>query len=361
MCFVLFWIFESIDMIVSLIDKQLQSKGYLSFGTSLANVIFFVKKESGYVNAIRVINLKKDNPIGKEKYISSAEEIKNSIDPTGSVDIHIMTLVFFDDYDSARDMVGDDYMCWLIDADSVSIMQEEGRVEDFYGLKEWLNSFLMQYKGLLTSGDIRGIDELSHSDSEKRRLERIKKKKPIPITLILVSVNIIIYLTSFIIGDAFIESGNMNPVMINQGEYYRFFTPMFLHAGLDHLFSNMILLYFLGEIVETKIGSVKFSIIYFISGIIGNVVSYEYSLHNGGYVSVGASGAIYALLGAFVVLVIRKYKGFDVPKKRLILMIAYCIYSSFDANVDFAAHFGGLIAGAIITFVVTMGGKKREG
>lgn len=359
-CFVLFWIFEKI-MIIRLFDKQLQNMGYMSFKTRLDNVITYVKSESGYINLIRVIESRPEYSISHELYVSSGEELKATLCKSKDIDVHMMTIVFYHDLDDALQMTEDDYRCWLIDFDKAEFHQEDGRIEEFYGLKDNISSLLAQYREMLAGGDIKGIDDLSHDENEKKKIERIKRKKPIPITLILVSVNIIIFLTGLIIGDAFIKSGDMDPALISKGEYYRLFTPMFLHADLDHIFSNMILLYFLGEIVESKVGSIKYSIIYILSGILGNVVSYLYSMNYGGYTSIGASGAVFGLMGAFIIIVIRKYKGIDVPKKRLILMVAYSIYSSFSANVDFAAHFGGLIAGLLITFVITMGGKKREG
>ena len=360
-CFVLFWIFVKKIMIIRLLDKQLQNSGFMSFKTNLSNVITYIKSESGYINLIRVIEINSTNTISHDLYISSGEELKKTLCRSRDIDIHMITLVFYDNYSSAAQMVGDDYMCWLIDKEAAQLCEEEGRVEEFYGLKEMITALCAQYRDMLLNGDIRGIDELSHNESEKKKIEKLKQKKPIPITLILVSVNIIIFLTGLVVGNAFVKSGNMDPMMINKGEYYRLLTPMFLHAGIDHLFSNMILLYFLGEIIESKVGSVRFSVIYIFSGIIGNVVSYLYSFYYGGYTSIGASGAVFGLIGAFVILVIKKYKGINVPKARLILMIAYSIYSSFSANVDFAAHIGGLIAGILITFIITMGGKKHEG
>lgn len=348
-------------MIIRLLDKQLQNSGYMSFKTSISNVITYVKSESGYINLIRVIESRSSNPISHDLYLSSGEELKSTLRKSRDIDVHMMTLVFYDDFSSAAEMVGDDYMCWLIDEEAAQLHEEAGRVEEFYGLKETITTLSAQYREMLSNGDIRGIDELSHDESEKKKIEKLKQKKPIPITLILVSVNIIVFLTGLIVGDAFIKSGNMDPMMIKGGEYYRLVTPMFLHAGVDHLFSNMILLYFLGEIIESKVGSVKYAVIYMLSGLIGNVVSYLYSFYYGGYTSIGASGAVFGLIGAFVVLVIKKYKGINVPKTRLILMIAYSIYSSFSANVDFAAHLGGLMAGILITFIITMGGKKHEG
>ncbi len=141
------------------------------------------------------------------------------------------------------------------------------------------------------------------------------------------------------IGEAFIDSGCMDPAKIAAGEYYRLFTPMFLHAGIDHIFSNLILLYLLGEVIESKIGSVKFAILYFLSGIFGNVVSYFYSSATRGYTAIGASGAVFGLIGIFIVMAIKKYKGIDVPKNRLIF-----IFFHYNLFIIYSAYFSGLKA-----------------
>lgn len=349
-------------MIVSLYNKQIQESGYLVLRTNYEEITFALKRESGYVNVIRIINCIKDFSFSHEQYEEQKQEIIRNVQKTGENEVHLMTLIFFEDASIAFEMAGDDYMCWFIDKVSNQLVLNSERIEDFYGLKESLSAFLVKCKTFFESGDIKALDELSHSSYEKKKIEKIKQKKPIPITILLISSNITVFLTYLIIGQAFIDSGCMDPVRIGAGEYYRLFTCMFLHEGVDHIFSNLILLFFLGEIIESKIGSVKFAILYFLSGICGSMASFLYSRTAAGYTSIGASGAVFGLIGIFIIMAIKKYKGVNVPKNRLILMIIYCIYSSFDAYVDFAAHFGGLAAGLIIGLILlTLGGKKSEG
>lgn len=349
-------------MLINLLDKQLQDEGYISCRTDIPAVRYLFKLENGYYNVIRIIDCKKESPISHEIYEHQREELVRAMSRSENNGVHVMTLVVFDDMKTAFDMAGEDYMCWLVDAVSMQMTLNNNRIEDFYGLKQWLEAFLSKCRTYFENGDIQSIDRLSRNAEETKRREKIRLKKPVPVTLTIVSVSIIIFITYLIIGDAFIESGNMDPVKIQAGEFYRLLTPIFLHSGWDHLFSNLMLLYFLGEAIEPKIGSVRFAAAFFISGILGNVVSYRYSLISEGYTSVGASGAVFGIIGVFTVLAIKKYKGVDVPMRRLLLMLAYCIYSSFDAYVDFAAHIGGLLTGIILAVVFCfVGGKKHEG
>ena len=82
----------------------------------------------------------------------------------------------------------------------------------------------------------------------------------------------------------------------------------------------------------------------------------------GEYASIGASGAVYGIIGAMLYLVVRKTKGMNIQIQRLLVMIAYCVYSSFaTAHVDFAAHLGGLVFGFIITALLCpRGGSARS-
>lgn len=86
-----------------------------------------------------------------------------------------------------------------------------------------------------------------------------------------------------------------NPAILD-GEWWRFFTPMFLHIGFLHLFMNGLSLYYLGTAVESIFGRLRFLIIYLFSGFFGTLASFIFSSH----LSAGASGAIFGLFGALL-------------------------------------------------------------
>ena len=84
--------------------------------------------------------------------------------------------------------------------------------------------------------------------------------------------------------------------LIATGEYWRFFTAMFLHAGPIHLFFNCFALFIFGRLVEGVYGNARFTTIYLLAGLSGSVLSYMF---NRDAIAVGASGAIFGILGAF--------------------------------------------------------------
>ena len=95
-------------------------------------------------------------------------------------------------------------------------------------------------------------------------------------------------------------------MIIEGGEYYRLFACMFLHFGIEHLLNNMLVLFVLGSRLERVIGKIKFLIIYLVGGLLGNVISVLVELKSMDFaVSAGASGAVFAVMGAMIYIVIR--------------------------------------------------------
>ena len=133
------------------------------------------------------------------------------------------------------------------------------------------------------------------------------------ITLTLVVVNILIFFVMDFRGNT--ENGAYmlahgaayGPLILENGEYYRLFTSMFLHFGIEHLFGNMLTLIFLGDLLEKMIGKFRFILIYFLGGLAGNLLSLAKEMITGNYaISAGASGAIFAVVGALVFLVVNR-------------------------------------------------------
>lgn len=187
------------------------------------------------------------------------------------------------------------------------------------------------------------------------------------ITLILVACNILIHIYHFFIGGmAFQDRFCLDSEMAVMGKnMYTFITAMFLHADLEHLFSNMIILLFVGAYVEHDLGHISYAVMYFFSGIAGNIVSVMWDYKNGTFgASLGASGAVFGIMGAVLVIVISGRKNLRKRGSnllmRLLLSLFFSLYSGFTAeNINNAAHIGGLIAGALITLVITLLGNKK--
>jgi membrane associated rhomboid family serine protease len=149
-----------------------------------------------------------------------------------------------------------------------------------------------------------------------------------------------------------LDLGAMQPLAIAlDGQYWRFFTSMFLHAGLLHLAFNMYALYLFGDLVEDIYGRATFVAIYFLSGFLGGVASYAFGSP---YVlAVGASGAIFGLIGAWAAYNFKR-RGTALGSANLrgaAIIVAINLVLGFTIpGVDNLAHIGGLVAGGVAGF-----------
>jgi membrane associated rhomboid family serine protease len=154
----------------------------------------------------------------------------------------------------------------------------------------------------------------------------------------------------FLVNRAFLSDGLVHGV--GQGEWWRILTVALVHGGLTHLGFNMWALYVLGTPLEHAFGKTRFLIIFFISLVAGSLTSLALAAQN--QVSVGASGAIFGLFGAFAV--VGKRIGADVRSILVLIGINFAL-DFILPNIDWHAHLGGLIGGALAAVVILR--KKR--
>ena len=185
------------------------------------------------------------------------------------------------------------------------------------------------------------------------------------ISIVLTAINIIVFFVQSATGSKMYELGALNfERVVLHKEYYRILTCMFLHAGIEHLFSNMLMLYYLGEMLEKAIGPRKFLFLYCISGIGSGAASMFQEILTGQMIfSVGASGAIYGISGAMLFLVIvKKGRYGTITLRRMILAIFFMLYSGMrDIHVNNAAHIGGLCIGFLTIYVMYVVDTKLKG
>ena len=168
------------------------------------------------------------------------------------------------------------------------------------------------------------------------------------ITIFLISINVFLYIFFlFTPEDVFFLFVQINNRIIYDLEIWRLFTGMFLHADALHLFSNMIALLIFGAYIESNYSKYEFMTIYFMSGLMGNIFSVillpPYTI------SLGASGAIFGLIGAaFLIIILRR----DTPLIFIgLLYVFYFIFSSFSPQINYFAHIFGLIGGFILGYL----------
>lgn len=150
------------------------------------------------------------------------------------------------------------------------------------------------------------------------------------------------------------------PLILEEGETYRLFTCMFLHFGIYHIANNMLVLFVLGQRLEPALGKVKFILVYLLGGLGGNIFSLLMETKKAEYaVSAGASGAVFAVMGAMLYVVIRSRGRIqDISVRQMMIMAGFSLYFGFTSTgVDNAAHVGGLVCGFILAALLYHPGK----
>ena len=180
--------------------------------------------------------------------------------------------------------------------------------------------------------------------------------------LLMVIINIVVFVILEWMGSTtdtmfMLHHGAMyEPLVVERGEYYRLFTCMFLHFGVQHLLYNMLLLIFVGNMLEKAVGKVRYLMIYLGGGILGNLLSMVVAMRADSYaVSAGASGAIFAVVGALVFLAVKNRDRISQEEIwRLIIMAVLSLIEGFtQTGTDSMAHLGGFLGGVVLCLLLT--------
>ncbi len=155
--------------------------------------------------------------------------------------------------------------------------------------------------------------------------------------------------------EVLVRFGAKDPVLLAQGEYWHFLTPIFVHIGLLHYMFNTWALYVVAYQIEYLLRARWFLIVYLVSGIFGNIASSVFSLA----MSAGASGALFGLLGAGLLIERTLYQRTTKTwqKKQIgaytTMVVANLALGLMVPQIDNAAHIGGLVAGIALTYALT--------
>ncbi|MCM3389735.1 rhomboid family intramembrane serine protease [Ureibacillus chungkukjangi] len=182
------------------------------------------------------------------------------------------------------------------------------------------------------------------------RTENFKQfLKLYPIVSTIIAINFIVYIITMLpyIGDEVFYTGMSVNYLIEDGQWWRIITSMFIHADFMHVLFNMFSLFLFGPELEKIAGKMRFLTIYFLAGIFGNVATFV--LQAGNYASVGASGAIYGIFGAFAALVY--YTRHTMPQLKQVilpLVVISVIITFISPNINVTGHIGGLVTGFLL-------------
>lgn len=331
------------------------------------NPVFLYKETGATLIITGIVNIDK---CSKENYIQIANKLLNSLEyfendgnesysalPNGAVFL-VSYLAGYEHNSSLLDTIdNEDFstgknlykLYYLVNLETKEISVPNNQIDIQDSSKYAKKAILSNMDSLLYGVN---LGEVQSHIYEKTKLS--EKSNTITLTLLLVTTNIIIYffLQFFNYGIYFQETllnGAINRyAVLNGGEYYRLISAIFLHVNYMHLAGNMLGLYIYGSRVEKILGKSAFLIVYFFSGIVGSIASCIVTEN-----SVGASGAIFGLLGSVAAISFKTRKTIHglSPYVIAILSISAILSGFMLESINNYAHFGGFAAGFFISFL----------
>ncbi|KOG64723.1 Rhomboid family protein [Streptomyces griseoflavus] len=185
------------------------------------------------------------------------------------------------------------------------------------------------------------------------------------VTKVLLGINVAVFIAVLAAGDGLVQDleliggaftrEDLRFIGVAEGEWYRLLTAVFLHQTPMHIIFNMLSLWWLGPPLEAAFGRVRFLALYLLSGLGGSALSYLLAAQN--QPSLGASGAIFGLLGATVILMRRL--NYDM-RPVLILLALNLVFTFAWPDIAWQAHVGGLVMGAAVTYAMVHAPRARR-
>jgi membrane associated rhomboid family serine protease len=201
---------------------------------------------------------------------------------------------------------------------------------------------------------------------ERTKVKTIRSAQTMPVvTQALIALNVIVFIGELAsgtqvgagTGGTILDKGALfGPAVAHQHQYWRIITSGFLHEGFFHIFVNMLSLYFIGPVLEPAIGRVNFAAIYFASLLAG---SFGALLFEPLGLTVGASGAIFGVFGALIV--VARARGISIWQSGLgPILVLNLVLSVSIRGISIGGHLGGLIAGLITGWLVVEFAERRR-
>ena len=341
-------------------DKQLSSffikNGYRPAMMPTAGYSLFLKNEAGMAVMVLLCDLTENPYITKEALKDTLNKCKWRLADQGINESHNLTIITANEIGTAMNVAGEGSFLWVYDPVNRELTVPEGRVEDFYGIRDDLSVWVKT--------DHPENEETVRYTVSGRKVLGFKEQPLVNHAIFL--ANILIFTFCTFTGDLVYNMGELSYNEVISGQWYRMITATFLHADISHLVGNMIMLFYIGNLVEKEMGHLRYFVLYFLSGICASAFSLYYQgmrISSGDIpgASIGASGAVFGVMAAFLFILFRKRgKVGQISFGGVLFLICYALYGGLTGTrTDNAAHIGGLIAGFILGAILyRMKGKQ---
>ena len=346
------------------LECYLLEHSYQKISSNIPQISLYSFKTDAGIHLISVVEYSDTFKITTEQYEITKNRAIEFFKSQGFDTVPLLTVVLSEEPMEARKFVLVDKYCWIVDSKNQILYIYEDQITDFFGVRKIVEAACEMHLAPPVSPSNTVADRILNSD-----FYQFLKEQFSPVNSLILFINLMVFLILAIKGDTLdveymLTKGALYvPYITEKHEFYRFITCMFIHFGYMHVAGNMIALLFLGCRVEKAIGSLKYSIVYLAGGILGSIGSFVYSLIvNPSIVSAGASGAIFAIVGTLLIIVIKNHGHHeDISTFRMFLLIMYLLYIGMTRpDVDNAAHICGLIGGCILGFFLYQTNRRRK-
>ncbi len=347
---------------------QLRIRNFIMLDIKMNGVFLFYRQ----VNLTAEIMILFHAPSGDElpalEYARILENIKDKFLANGFMEVQLLSLIMTEDPDRAKKYCLDQDNHWIIDLTYRRLMIYENQAPDYLDLKKDLEE-LLENEELITEMEFPSYYDNNATGYGKTGPNRHRSDWITLFNTTLIAVNILIHFVVHYTGifggtEEIMAKASLNWYEVKEnGEFYRLLTSMFLHSDLEHLLNNMIVAFFVGDNLERAAGKLKYLLIYFGSGMIAGITSISYNMiEEENVYSIGASGAIFGIVGAMTyIIIVNRGRLEDLSGRQIILFAAISLYGGIAASqIDNAAHVGGFIGGILLAILMYRKKKAKE-
>jgi len=366
------------DTMADRLQRFLPGRGFLPVNLHAEGMSLYYRTDEGIATLVWIIGDQALTLLDAGQYRAQGETIRSMFLQNGMQTIHMLTLFLSSDITKAR-AVGEGTPFWIVDEAYGRLVIYENQPEEFAGLKSMIEQNLhfgadirnengVQKAGIYAEQPVHPVHKAKYATGYNGSgIRHTGLTGPISfITFALVAINVIVFFFEQKFMDTMVSGGANSWVRVTEDrQVYRLITCMFLHSDNEHIIGNMMTLLFVGSALEERMGHFRYTIMYMMSGLIASLAScfYHMKLGENAY-SIGASGAVYGVLGALAFLMfVNRDKRDNSTLIRLIIFGAYMVFRVIEdsgSNIDNAAHIGGFAAGTLFAFLFWLFHKNRR-
>ncbi len=338
-----------VNMTINNIKDFLAERNFRPIEVNLDRLsLYYQDKEEGYY-ALLLFDCPRGDEFTSLQYMNIKRQIYEKLTANTVKRVFLHSVILSENISGASRISERETDSWIIETSGSRLILYENQRYDFAGIrKELENSLLKDY-----IPEEEQSTRVYHENTFSRYFSLVNTGIVLLNVLVFVVVN---NLLSVRTENYLISKGALSwREILDKGEYYRLATYMFLHSGPSHLINNMIVLLFIGDNLERAMGKWKYLLTYLASGLLAGIVSAAFNFFKyNDIISIGASGAIFGVVGAMAyIVIVNRGRLENLSTRQLVWFVIFTLYGGLTSTgVDNAAHIGGLIGGFLLAAIL---------